>query len=277
MNENELNINEVVKIETLPKIFYQLEKVGTYIEDNLKDIDSLECTEENKKEVKNRRTAINNTLKEFENKRKDIKNSILESYTLFEGKYSKEVKTRLESASNRLTEKINVIEETQKQKKRDLMIEFFNQYQEFYHLEDIIKFEDVGLNITLSATETSLKNQIVEFCKKISEDLVAISSDDNRDELLLEYKNNGFDYTKAVISLKEKQKHLEEIKNKMDNLNQVVEEENKIIETVNEVIAPIEIEEEKLLTCTFTVKTTKDKLIQLRNFMKEKEIEYSGK
>ena len=277
MNENELNINEVVKIETLPKIFYQLEKVGTYIEDNLKDIDSLECTEENKKEVKNRRTAINNTLKEFENKRKDIKNSILESYTLFEGKYSEEVKTRLESASNRLTEKINVIEETQKQKKRDLMIEFFNQYQEFYHLEDIIKFEDVGLNITLSATETSLKNQIVEFCKKISEDLVAISSDDNRDELLLEYKNNGFDYTKAVITLKEKQKHLEEIKNKMDNLNQVVEEENKIIETVNEVIAPIEIEEEKLLTCTFTVKTTKDKLIQLRNFMKEKEIEYSGK
>ena len=277
MNENELNINEVVKIETLPKIFYQLEKVGTYIEDNLKDIDSLECTEENKKEVKNRRTAINNTLKEFENKRKDIKNSILESYTLFEGKYSEEVKTRLESASNRLTVKINVIEETQKQKKRDLMIEFFNQYQEFYHLEDIIKFEDVGLNITLSATETSLKNQIVEFCKKISEDLVAISSDDNRDELLLEYKNNGFDYTKAVISLKEKQKHLEEIKNKMDNLNQVVEEENKIIETVNEVIAPIEIEEEKLLTCTFTVKTTKDKLIQLRNFMKEKEIEYNGK
>lgn len=277
MNENELNINEVVKIETLPKIFYQLEKVGTYIEDNLKDIDSLECTEENKKEVKNRRTAINNTLKEFENKRKDIKNSILESYTLFEGKYSEEVKTRLESASNRLTEKINVIEETQKQKKRDLMIEFFNQYQEFYHLEDIIKFEDVGLNITLSATETSLKNQIVEFCKKISEDLVAISSDDNRDELLLEYKNNGFDYTKAVISLKEKQKHLEEIKNKMDNLNQVVEEENKIIETVNEVIVPIEIEEEKLLTCTFTVKTTKDKLIQLRNFMKEKEIEYNGK
>lgn len=277
MNENELNINEVIKIETLPKIFYQLEKVGTYIEDNLKDIDSLECTEENKKEVKNRRTAINNTLKEFENKRKDIKKSILESYTLFEGKYSEEVKTRLESASNRLTEKINTIEETQKQKKRDLMIEFFNQYQEFYHLEDIIKFEDVGLNITLSATETSLKNQIVEFCKKISEDLVAISSDDNRDELLLEYKNNGFDYTKAVISLKEKQKHLEEIKNKMDNLNQVVKEENKIIETVNEVIAPIEIEEEKLLTCTFTVKTTKDKLIQLRNFMKEKEIEYSGK
>ena len=135
----------------------------------------------------------------------------------------------------------------------------------------------MGLNITLSATETSLKNQIVEFCKKISEDLVAISSDDNRDELLLEYKNNGFDYTKAVISLKEKQKHLEEIKNKMDNLNQVVEEENKIIETVNEVSVPIEIEEEKLLTCTFTVKTTKDKLIQLRNFMKEKEIEYNGK
>lgn len=277
MNENKLNINEVVKIETLPKIFYQLEKVGTYIEDNLKDIDSLECTEKNKKEVKNRRTAINNTLKEFENKRKDIKKSILESYELFEGKYSKEVKTRLESASNRLTEKINTIEETQKQKKRDLMIEFFNQYQEFYHLEDIIKFEDVGLNITLSATETSLKNQIVEFCKKISEDLVAISSDDNRDELLLEYKNNGFDYTKAVISLKEKQKHLEEIKNKMDKLNQVVKEENKIIETVNEVIAPIEIEEEKLLTCTFTVKTSKDKLIQLRNFMKEKEIEYNGK
>ena len=47
-----------------------------------KDIDILECTEENKQEVKQRRTEINNILKELDDRRKFIKSKISHYPTL---------------------------------------------------------------------------------------------------------------------------------------------------------------------------------------------------
>jgi len=54
--EEKLNINEIIKVEQLPKVFEQLEIIGSYVDEQLKGIDTLNCTEENKQEVKNRRT-----------------------------------------------------------------------------------------------------------------------------------------------------------------------------------------------------------------------------
>ena len=77
---NEIDINSIVRIETMPKVFSQLEKIGAFIDEQTKDIDTLECTEENKQEVKKRRTEINNTLKLLDDKRKEIKSTLLEPY-----------------------------------------------------------------------------------------------------------------------------------------------------------------------------------------------------
>ena len=35
--------NDLVKIEQMPKVFSQLEKIGAFIDENLKDIDILDC------------------------------------------------------------------------------------------------------------------------------------------------------------------------------------------------------------------------------------------
>ena len=50
---NEINVNEIVRIETLPKVFSQLEKIGSYIDEHINGIEELEWTEENKQEVIN--------------------------------------------------------------------------------------------------------------------------------------------------------------------------------------------------------------------------------
>ena len=49
--QNKIDVNEIVKIEQMPKVFSQLEMIGTYIDEKIKDIDILDCTEENKQEV----------------------------------------------------------------------------------------------------------------------------------------------------------------------------------------------------------------------------------
>ena len=64
--ETELNLNEIVKIEQMPKVFEQLELIGSYVDEQLKDLDKLECTDKNKQEVKDKRTVINNTLREIQ-------------------------------------------------------------------------------------------------------------------------------------------------------------------------------------------------------------------
>lgn len=274
MNDN-FDLNEIIKIEQMPKVFSQLEKIGEFIDEKTKDLDKLECTEENKQDVKNRRTEINNALKILEDKRKNIKNKLLEPYTIFEEKYKQECKDRLENASNLLKDKIDTIEVEQKEQKEQELREFFKQYQENYHLEDLVNFENLGLNITLSASMKSLKDEIVVFLSRINDDLKIITLDEDKDELLLEYKNNGFDYQRAKLSLMNRKQQLEEIKQKQEEVEQQTIQEVKVEEKVNEIIAPKEIlEDDDILEVTFTVKTNKEKIIKLKEFMKELEIEY---
>ena len=103
MEENKtFDLNEIVKIESLPKIFEQLDVLGELVDEKLKGIEELECTEENKTEVKNKRTEINNMLTVLEAKRKEIKKAINTPYELFCEKYESVTKKKLENASNTL-------------------------------------------------------------------------------------------------------------------------------------------------------------------------------
>lgn len=273
MTEQELNINEIVRIETMPKIFSQLEQIGLYIDENIKDLETLECNEDNKQEVKKRRTEINNTLKLLEDKRKSIKNAILEPYKAFEDKYVLECKDKLENASDLLKKKIDYIEDYQRAEKYQELLDFFFQYRETYHL-DFIEFQDLGLNITLSASMKSLKDQIKDFCERVDKDIQLIQNDENKDKLMLEYRRNGFDYQKAKLTLIEEQKQLEELKKKMEQKQELEKQEEEVVEQVQKVIAPIEIiSDEELLEVTFTVKCSKEKIRLLKRYLSDNEIE----
>ena len=269
----EIDINEIIKIEQMPVVFEQLEKIGKFIEETTKDIETLECTEENKQEVKKRRTEINNTLTLLEDKRKEIKNKLLEPYEIFNQKYEEECKDKLQNASNFLKQKIDIIEDYQKAEKYQELLDFFFQYRETYHL-DFIEFQDLGLNITLSASMKSLKDQIKDFCERVDKDIQLIQTDENKDKLMLEYRRNGFDYQKAKLTLIEEQKQLEELRQQIEEKQEVEKQEEQIAEKV-EVIAPKEIiTDEELLEVSFTIKTSKDKIKLLKQFMESNGIEY---
>lgn len=269
----EIDVNEIVKIEQMPKVFSQLEKIGKFIDEKTKDIDKLECTEENKQEVKKRRTEINNTLKLLDDKRKEIKLTLLEPYEIFNDKYELECKSKLMDASDILKNKIDTIEDMQKREKEDALRLFVEQHCKANNID--IPFEKIGLNITLSASEKSLKDKAKEFIDKVVNDIKLINMESEySDEILLEYQNN-YDYVEAKTTVIERHKKLKEIHMKVEEVSQQQEEDKKVIEKVDEAIeitAPVEIEEKQKYQ--FEVSATKTQIKQLIEYMKELGVEY---
>ena len=264
MEEKELDINELIKVEQLPKIFSQLEIIGEAIDKKLVGIDDLKCTEENKQEVKNRRTEINNMTKLMENKRKEIKNAIME-------KYEKEIKTKLENASNVLKEKIDFIEVQQKEAKKEVIEEFANEYIISKDLKDLVTFEQLNINITLSASEKSLKDEVLRKLEKIETDLELIKLEENySDEILIEYKKS-FDLTKAKLEVINRHKQLEKLQQEKE-IQLKLNENDEIVEAVEEIVAPVEIEEK--MKVKFTVTATKSQIRKLKTWLESEEIIY---
>jgi hypothetical protein len=278
VKEENIDINEIMKIEQMPIVFEQLEKIGALIEESTKDLDKLECTEENKQEVKKRRTEINNTLKVLEDRRKEIKTKLLEPYNVFNEKYENECKTKLENASNVLKEKIDTIESEQLKEKEQELREFAEQHIIANNIQDIITFEDIGLNITLSASIKSLKEQILDFINKIVSDLKLIEMEEYKDEILLEY-NETLDFAKSKMLVVERHKQLEELKKQQEEKLEQEKQEEQVVEKVDEAIEEVStpkeiIENDELITVSFTITDTKEKILKLRDYLKENEINY---
>ena len=275
--QSDLNINELVKLENLPTIYEKLEVIGKWVDDGLAklDLDNLIVDEEHKLELKNSRSEINNISKLLEDKRMAIKKQILEPYGKFEEKYNEEIKNKLNNASNKLGNAINEIEDNQKHEKEQELRQFFENYNEDYHLESIISFEDVGLNITLSASMKSLKDQIVAFFEKVANDFMAIQNGEHKEDVLFEYKNNGFDYARAVNKVNEMQKEIEILQHKLEEKRKLNEIEEKVVQNVETLVsAPVEIVEEETIECNFKVYATKSQLKELKLFLQEKGIKY---
>ena len=278
---NEININEIVKIEQMPKVFSQLEKIGELIEEKTKDLNDLECTEQNKQIIKNRRTEINKTLEILEERRKEIKNKLLEPYDIFEEKYNKECKIKLQKASDLLKTKIEGIEEEQKLEKEEEIREFFEEHCKDKNVN--VQFERMGLNITLSASMKSLKEQTLAFIEKIASDLQLIELEEYKEEILLEY-NKTLDFANSKLVVVQRHKQIEEMQKRQEELARKKAEEEKVIEVVEEVIeeeitAPELVEDDveevqQMMVVAFQVTATVEQIRELKQWLKEKGIAF---
>ena len=286
MEENKvMDIQELIKVESLPKIFYQLEEIGKVVDNALIGIEDMVCDEDNKKEVKKRKQEITAFKNMMEDRRKQIKSQVMAKYDEFNKKYEEEVKSKLVNAESVLTEKYTAIESQQKLDKENELREFVAQHCKDKKIH--IDFERIGLNITLSASIKSLKEQALNAIEKVASDLKLIELEEYKDEILLEY-NKSFDFVSAKMTVIDRHKQLEEIKAKQEELEKAKQEEQKIIENVEavieedeeEIIAPVEIEtttledEEETYIIQFTVRGTKSKLKELKEFLQNGGYDY---
>jgi hypothetical protein len=277
MDNKEINVNELIKIEQLPKIYQQLDQINEIVLEKVKGLNEIQCTEENKQEAKNYKAYLNKIKTELENRRKEIKKQISEPYDKFNAYYEEKVKSVLDNGINQLTEKISEIEKQQIEEKRQEVENFFEEYRTFYHLESIIEsIDNVPIKINLSNSLKSLKEETQAFLIKISEEIKVINKEPtNREEILLEYKNNGFDYARAKLAVQQKQEELEKIKKANELAEQEFKQEQNVIQEVETLLAePVEVEEEEILEIIFKVKTTRTKLKELKNYLISNGIDY---
>ena len=265
--------NELITLEQLPIIKYHLEQLSVEIKEKVDRANSLVVNEDTVKDVKAVRAELNKEFNELETQRKQVKSEIMAKYDEFEEIYKENVSNLYKNADAELKEKIDNVENQLKQEKEDELREFVKQHCEANKIH--IEFEQIGLNITLSASMKSLKEQALKFNEKIVSDLKLIDLEEYKDEILLEYNKNGFDFSKAKLDVITRHKQLEEIKKQQQEIQLQINDEAEVVEKVEEIITPKEIvEDDEILTVIFTITDTKENIIKVREFMKEEGINY---
>lgn len=265
--------NELIVVEQLPIIKATLEQLSIEIKEKVDRANNLIVNENTVKEIKQVRADLNKEFNELEAQRKAVKNAIMLPYEQFEEFYKVSVSNLYKNADAELKEKIDNVENQLKQEKKEELREFVKQHCEANKIH--IEFEQIGLNITLSASMKSLKEQALKFIEKIVSDLKLIDLEEYKDEILLEYNKNGFDFSKAKLDIMARHKQLEEIKKQQEEVQLQINDEAEVVEKVEEITTPKEIiEDDEMLTVTFTITDTKENIIKVREFMKEEGINY---
>jgi hypothetical protein len=296
--------NGLIVVTQLPVIQEQLAAVKESIIQRVNDAVALVCTEDNYRDVKKVRADLNKEYTELETRRKEIKAEIMAPYEEFEKVYKDCAGDLYKDADLKLKKKIAEVEDGLKKQKEEKLIAYFNEYQRSVDVPfELVAYEDARFKVGLSDSLTALKKNAKSFLDHIAEDMKAIESHEDRDEILTEYKN-GYCLAAAMSTVAARHKAIEEAKRQREeaearrrqqeeqqaalaaaiaaqaealNVAQAAQEAAlaapQVVENVESVpaVEPAVVASvaEKMYSTTFKVYGTIDMLKALKNFLNE--------
>lgn len=262
--------NEIIVVKQLPVIVEQLQKIKADVTERVSEAMSLVCTEDTVQAVKKSRAELNKEFKGWEDKRKEVKKAVMSPYEQFEEVYKECITDVFKQADTDLKSKIDSVELELKEKKAAEVKAYFEEYLASKNITMPLTFECTNINVTLSASLKSLKEQAKAFIDRVCDDLNLIETQEHKEEIYLEYNGAYFlNVSGAITAVVNRHKALEEAKAR--EAERKAREEaciaaRKKVETVVETLTP-PVEEEKILTVKFTVKGTKSQLKALKEFL----------
>ena len=275
-------IEDLIEVKQLPVIEEQLKSVSTVIDERVKNATSLVCTEESVKTIKEIRAELNKDYKEFETKRKLVKEQVLKPYNDFENVYKECISDKFKNADIILKEKIDNVENELKSKKEKEIKDYFEEYKIANNI-DFITYQHAKINVTLSASMKSLKEQAKQFIDKIIDDLKLIETQEHKTEILVEYKQS-LNVSQAITSVTNRFKVIEEEKKRqeqkvvhieMNENHEITQKSYEQLENVfNKPLEQPKEENEEILTLKFTVRGTRTKLRELKQFLESGGYDY---
>ena len=260
-------MQELIIVKQLPQIEEHLKELSTEVDKKVESAKSLVCTDENVKAIKQVRADLNKEFKEVEQQRKIVKEQILAPYMKFEDIYKTYISEKYKSADIELKSKIESVENELKTKKQQEVREYFEEYKNANDI-DFVTYEQIGINVTLSASMKSLKEQAKQFIDKVVDDLKLIETQEHKAEILVEYKQT-LNVSKAITTVTNRFKAIEEEKKRQEELKQRQMEEAQRIAEQN-----IKMQTEEILTLKFTVRGTRTKLRELKQFLENGGYDY---
>ena len=276
---------QIAVVEQLPKITEKITEVGAELDKRLEDLNlnSLVCSEETRKSIKELRTKLGAELKDFERQRKDIKEKINAPYDLFNKTYETEIKSKYQQADLILKTKIDEVENGLKEKAKKLAIDYFNEYKTSKTVikDNYLSFEELNLQIGLDdltdkgALVKKCKDAIIEKVDNVERDIETINTMEHNSEILVEYLKNK-NLSLAIKEVNDRHVILNQVQKDYEIVQEEQKQEEKVVEKVEEVLsAPIEEqttiddfeEQEELYEMTFKVRATLPRLKELKNYL----------
>lgn len=276
-------MENLIVIKQLPQIEEHLKELSTEIDKKVENAKGLICTEENVKAIKQVRADLNKEFKEVEKQRKQVKEQVLAPYMQFEEIYKQYISDKYKSADIDLKQKVDTVENELKAKKEQEIKDYFEEYKIANNI-DFITYEQARINVTLTASMKSLKEQVKIFIDKIADDLNLIDTQEHKTEILVEYKQN-LNVSYSIQNVKnryvqveiEKKKQEELVNQRLEKEKQILQENMKQLENKQEEVLQkptVEQMAEDILTLKFTVKGTRTKLKELKEFLESRGYDY---
>lgn len=277
--------NEIIVVKQLPVIEQQLAQIKEQVAERVSAAMQLVCTESTVKEIKKARAELNAEFKAWEDKRKEVKTAVMSPYEQFEAVYKDCISDAYKAADKDLKQKVDEVEQELKNQKLSEVQSYFEEYLASKGI-DFVTYEQAGINVTLSASLKSLKEQAKNFIDRIVSDLALIETfTDLKAEILVEYKKS-LNVSAAITGVKARAKAVQEEQARQEAEAEKRAAEAQRVEAIKAAIpeAPAAVEApteqqaapapEKKYCIRFTVKGTKEQLIALKKFLNEGEYEY---
>lgn len=252
-----MKINDLIVIKQLPIIEQMLDKISIEIDKKTSQAEYVLNVQP--KEIlrhdKKLRAELNKYFNSLEERRKDVKISVLKPYNDFEKIYKEKITDKFKKADELLKSRIDGITETLKEQKVNVLKEYFLGQCDLYNI-DFLKFEDMNLKINLSDSLKSQFEKIRVFVENVKKGLDIINKelDENkRIDLMFEFRKN-FNIVEA----------LEVVQKKQEQISKINSGNNNVLHSV---------ENDKTYTITLKLKGTKEKLKILKKYINELEIE----
>ncbi len=290
MEENKLELvkpefsGEIqVKIKSLGEIESNMKEVKGYVENLNNYYKNITFTEETIKEAKEEKAKINKFKSEVANYRKNIVAEYNKPIKIFEDT-SKETEKILTETYNTINSQVANYEDIEKQRKEQEIKDYFEEYKVANNI-DFINYGQAKINVTLTASVKKLKEQAKAFIDEIIDDLKLIETQECKDEILVEYKQN-LNVSRAIQEVANRHRLLEEERKRQEQkivhieMNENHEISQKSHEELENVFnkpleQPKEEKQEEFFTMSFKVKNeTKARLKLIKQFLEDGGYDY---
>jgi len=273
----------LIQIVQLPIIKERLHYLKGFVDQQVDEAMAMVCTADTILEVKEIRAELNALFNEAENQRKAVKNAVMQPYLDFEAVYKECISEPFKKADADLRGKVAAVEGEMKRACEQRLRDFFDELTQAQGI-GFLKYEQAGIAVSMADAKAKtqppkkLRDQLEQFVLRVGQDVDMILSLENADEILAVYKQT-LNATQAIAAVKERHRQIEQAKAEQERRNAVKAQEAEAVRKVK-AFAPPAVEnpepEADLLTCTFTVNDTRERLILLKRFLDANGYKYTS-
>lgn len=270
------NMEELIVIKQLPIIEERLQTLKDRWEQRAADAEAMVCTEETIQAVKAFRAEMRKEFESAEALRKEIEAQIMFPVYAFRKTYKDCITASFDKADGCCKDKIYEVENEQKRRCEEGLRDYFAELCAVHHL-DWLEYERAGIKVDMASakakTPKRLREQLVTFVVGVSESVERISALENADEIMVEYSRT-LDATGAICTVQDRHRRIEQERAAQEARKAVLEQEAEAVRRVESLAPPVQVDPPKIVKCTFTVRTTMDKLKKLKQFLEVEGIQY---